>query len=294
MSTSANYSIKDLETLTDIKSHTIRIWEKRYNILNPDRSDTNIRQYDNDDLTKLLNVSMLNKQGYKISKIAVMSSAEIRDLLIKSLDKSEHDDIINGLIIGMIELDERQCSLMVENATAKLGFEKTIDQIIFPFFHRIGVMWQTGAINPAQEHFITHFVRQKVISATDQLDYNPNKSLPKFLLLLPEKELHELTLLFCNYVLRSKNYETIYLSQAVPIHNLSRMVSISEPDAIICYMTNPLSDAEIENIISHLNMMKNTTSFVGGAAIKGFHGALGNNVLRFNHLDEIISHYKTL
>ncbi len=292
MSTTANYSIKDLEILTDIKSHTIRIWEKRYGILKPNRSDTNIRQYDNDDLTKLLNVSMLNKQGFKISKIAAMSDVQIKQLLLDTINDSGTTDIVDGLIVGMIELDEVQFGLMIEKSSSKIGFEKTIIDVIFPFFYRIGVMWQAGAINPAQEHFITHLVRQKIISVTDRLDYKPNATLPKVLLFLPDKELHELALLFYNYVLRARNYNTIYLSQAVPIQDIERIIEIANPQVIICAMTNPLVDVDIESIIMHLNAAISCKVLLTGPVIKSYQGDLGDNISTFATLEEMLNQLK--
>lgn len=290
MSTLANYSIKDLEILTDIKSHTIRIWEKRYGILDPDRTDTNIRLYNNDDLTKLLNVSLLNKQGYKISKIAAMSESQLRKLILESISPSENVDIINGLIVGMIELDEIQLNLMMSQAIESIGFERAISEIIFPFFNRIGVMWQAGAINPAQEHFVTHLVRQKVISATDQLQYHINPDLPKILLFLPDKELHELSLLLYNYALRSRGFATVYLSQAVPINTIERIVETTKPDAIICTLTNPLDESEIKNILKYLNDSFAGPAYLSGKIIHDYQGTVSQNVIRFTGLEQLLQH----
>ncbi len=293
MSTLANYSIKDLEILTDIKSHTIRIWEKRYAILDPDRTETNIRKYNNDDLTKLLNVSLLNKQGYKISKIAAMSDTELRKLILESISPSENADIINGLIVGMIELDEIQLNLMMTQAIDSRGFEKAIAEVIFPFFHRIGVMWQAGAINPAQEHFVTHLVRQKVISATDQLKYSPDPLLPKILLFLPEKELHELSLLLYNYALRSRGFATIYLSQAVPINTIERIAEITKPDIIVCTLTNPLDESEMQTILNYLTTSFNGPAFLSGKIIHEYQGIVNKNIMKFTGLEELLQLLKT-
>ena len=292
MSTTANYSIKDLEILTDIKSHTIRIWEKRYGILKPNRSDTNIRQYDNDDLTKLLNVSMLNKQGFKISKIAVMTDFEIRKLILDNISDSAETDIIDGLIVGMIELNEVQFNTMIEKSSGKIGFERTIIDVIFPFFYRIGVMWQAGAINPAQEHFITHLVREKLILSTAQLTLPSDPALPKVLLFLPDRELHELALLFYNYALRSRNYQTLYLSQAVPVQDIHRIIKIANPSAIICAMTNPVPEAEIKNIVEHLNAAASCEVLITGPVIKSYQGDLGDNISTFTTLEEMLNQLK--
>lgn len=288
LSTTANYSIKDLEILTNIKSHTIRIWEKRYAILKPNRTQTNIRQYDNDDLTKLLNVTLLNKQGYKISKIAAMSDVEVKQLILDGISSVDDDEIISSLIVGMIELDEVQLNIAIEKSNVVNGFENTITNVIFPFFHRIGLMWQAGAINPAQEHFVSHLVRQKIIAATDKLPYLQNDKMPKVLLFLPENELHELALLFYNYALRARNCITIYLSQAVPVQDLDRILEIANPDAIVCTITNALSDLEMQNILKPLSNATSCAVFLSGPIIKSYSEKLAANISTFENLSELL------
>ncbi|MDX5478997.1 MAG: MerR family transcriptional regulator, partial [Cyclobacteriaceae bacterium] len=164
----STYSIKDLEQLSGIKAHTLRIWEQRYSLLSPKRTDTNIRYYDDEDLKLILNVALLNDNGIKISKIASMSSEEMREQVVKMTEKSlTHDDQIHALTICMIEMDEERFDKVLSTNILKIGFEQTMMNIIYPFMSKIGVLWQTGAINPAQEHFISNLVRQKLIVAID-------------------------------------------------------------------------------------------------------------------------------
>lgn len=155
------YSIKDLEQLSGIKAHTLRIWEQRYNLLSPKRTETNIRYYDDEDLKLILNVALLNDNGFKISKIVSMDRPEMRDEVMHLTERSlTHDDQIHALTISMIEMDEERFDKILSINILKLGFEQTMMNIIYPFMSKIGVLWQTGAINPAQEHFISNLVRQ--------------------------------------------------------------------------------------------------------------------------------------
>lgn len=288
------YTIKDLETLSGIKAHTIRIWEKRYQIFTPDRTDTNIRSYSNDDLMVLLNISLLKRHGYKISKIIAMSASEVADLLLGiSLVQSEPDDLVGGMIASMIALDERQFHKVFAAGIFKMGFEKAITDVVFRFFDRIGLMWQAGSINPAQEHFASHLVRQKLNAAIDSLPNSADERSIKVLLFLPGQELHELSLLFFNYALRSRGFDTVYLGQAVPIDTLSRVVEISNPDYLLCTVTTPIQTDEFKEILSGIQ-----ESFEGKVLISG--GALQhhspdcfpNNVTRFDQLSDLLETLK--
>jgi DNA-binding transcriptional MerR regulator len=286
----ASYSIKDLEILTNIKSHTIRIWEKRYGILSPDRSDTNIRRYSNDDLKKLLNVSFLNQHGFKISKIAEMSDLEIRQKVqALNLGNSEENSLIDSLIVAMIELNEAYFLKIFHAATIRLGFEGIVSEVLYPFFGRIGVMWQTGAINPAQEHFVSNIVRQKLIAATDALSYVPRQDLPAVMLLLPENEMHEMGLLFYNYALRSRQYPTIYLGQVVPLDSLERIVQITRPQILLACMTNQMDHSSIQEMIKNMAEVFEGNILLTGSALKEYNLPLPANVRIFDRLDGLLA-----
>lgn len=289
MSTPAKYSIKDLEILSNIKSHTIRIWEKRYNVLNPERTDTNIRYYTNEDLKRLLNVSFLNKHGMKISKIMEMSEVEIHTAVQSlNLSHSDNDTLIENLIVAMIDLSEAYFHKTLNASTGSLGFENTMTDIVFPFFHKIGIMWQTGVINPAQEHFVSNIIRQKIIAATENLKYTQDDSLSKVVLLLPEGELHELSLLLCNYALRKRGYPTIYLGQAVPLESLQRIIEITSPDIMVCSITNSLNNLETDEILQEIGRKFSGKIFVSGHAIREYKGPVPENCYKFEKIEELI------
>lgn len=265
----AKYSIKDLEVLTGIRAATLRMWEKRYEIIKPLRTQTNIRFYGNEHLKLLLNINVLNRNGIKISHIAKMNHREIADK-VKDLSfiRSGDDDLFDGLMLSMIDLDEMLFQQAFYKAVARLGFEDTINRIIFPFFNRIGIMWQIDSINPAQEHFISNMVRQKLISAIDHVNVPIHSAAEKVLLFLPENELHELGLLFFNYLLKNKGYKTVYLGQAVPLTDLPKIMEVSNPDILVCNVSNPMTIGDVNSFISKLNAVPATKKvFIASAGI---------------------------
>ncbi len=289
MSTPAKYSIKDLETLSNIKSHTIRIWEKRYNLLNPERTDTNIRYYTNEDLKKLLNISFLNKQGIKISKIVEMSEAEMHQTVESlNISQSDNETFIESLIVAMIDMDEEAFQKVFNAASQSLGFEKAIKDVIFEFFQQIGVMWQVGAVNPAQEHFVSNIVRQKIIAATEELNYQPKINSSKILLFLPENELHELSLLMYNYALRKRGYTTVYLGQAVPLDSLERILEITEPNILVSLLTNSLNITDVNVIMEEISKKFSGKIFMSGYAIQHLKTNIPANIELFKDLDDLI------
>jgi len=235
------YSIKDIEKLTGIKAHTIRIWEQRYGLVEPHRTDTNIRYYDDNQLKKLLNVSMLVKHGKKISHIANLSPDLLHQEVnsIAKLSNEKHDFFqlqIDSLIVCMIDLDEIRFEKIISTATLRYGFETTITEIIVPFLHKVGILWATDEINVAQEHFISNLIRRKLLVAIDAIIPNPDYT-KKFLLFLPEGELHELGLLFAKYLIKSRGFKTIYLGQSVPLKDLLKIGEYYQPDFLLTYFT---------------------------------------------------------
>jgi MerR family transcriptional regulator, light-induced transcriptional regulator len=248
----STYSIKDLEQLSGIKAHTLRIWEQRYDLLSPKRTDTNIRFYDDADLKLILNVALLNDNGFKISKIAGMSEAEMREEVIKLTEKSlTHDDQIHALTICMIEMDEERFDKVLSTNILKIGFEQTMMNIIYPFMSKIGVLWQTGAINPSQEHFISNLVRQKLIVAIDGQIYKGGGK--KFLLYLPEGELHEISILFAAYLIKARGHKVIYLGQNTPSEDLLAVYKLHNPEFLLTVITTSPSSEYIQEYIDALS-----------------------------------------
>ncbi len=246
------YSIKELEKLSGIKAHTIRIWEKRYSVIEPKRTNTNIRLYSDEDLKRIINVSLLNNNGIKISKIPEISDEEISEKILdisKSLsDTSIH---INQLTVAMIDLDEEKFEKTLSALILRYDFEHTLISIVYPFLEKIGILWQTNNISPAQEHFISNLIRQKLIVAIDALTL-PSSSSRKVLLFLAEKELHEIGLLFYHYLLRKAGYRTFYLGQAVPHQDLKLIYATHFPDMIVTSVTTAVPRLTIEEYLDLL------------------------------------------
>jgi MerR family transcriptional regulator, light-induced transcriptional regulator len=266
----AHYSIRDLERLTGIKAHTIRIWEKRYGLIEPERSSTNIREYCDIELKKLLNISILNKNGYKISKIANLSSEEIAEN-INTLSHHSPDagSFLENLTIAMIDLDEPKFEKILTRSILQLGFEETVTKILSPFFVRIGIMWQTGTISPAQEHFVSHLVRQKILVATDNHLPGDTVHAKTFLLFLPEGEMHELGILFANYLIRKRGHRVIYLGQNIPLSDLGEVEKIKPADFILTSFITSLIDCDIINYLQSLvNQFQGKTIYITGSQAK--------------------------
>ncbi len=236
------YSIKDLEQLTGIKAHTIRIWEKRYQLIEPERTSTNIRYYSDGDLKKLLNVSTLNRNGLKISSIVTMNNDEINERIMEISETShDSDNQIEQLIVAMIDLDEQRFERVLSTSVIKIGFDDTVVKVLYPFFEKIGLLWQIGTIYPAQEHFVSNLIRQKLIIAIDGQSGNSKPSSITFLLFLPSNEWHELGLLFYNYLVKKAGMKVIYLGQSVPFEDLMEVSSKQKIDYLFTSITTPLT-----------------------------------------------------
>ncbi len=250
----AQYAIKDLERLSGIKAHTLRMWELRYGILKPERSCTNIRCYTPDDLKRILNISLLNNNGYKISKIATFMDDELVRHAQAILNKfSKESDQIDSLVLCMMEMDEPKFDSTVCSCIANFGFENTMERIIFPFIRHVGSMWQLGIVNCAQEHFMAQLIKQKIIVAIDQLPKEISEKGQTFLLYLPNKELHDMGLLYCKYLLRARGHKCLYLGQSVPLCDLKQLAGHANPDALVTIFTTPMEDVSLEQYISKLS-----------------------------------------
>jgi MerR family transcriptional regulator, light-induced transcriptional regulator len=249
----STYSIKDLEQLSGIKAHTLRIWEQRYDILSPDRTDTNIRTYDDNDLKLVLNIALLKDHGYKISEISKMPPEELaKEVLLISDKQLNYPDQIHALTISMLDLDEERFEKIVSTNTLQFGFENMMINIIYPFLSRIGTLWITGSIGPAQEHFISNLIRQKLIVAIDGQLPSLRNGAKKYLLYLPEGEMHEISLLFANYIIRSRQNKVIYLGQSLPFSELGFAHGMHKPDYIFSVITSVPGQNEIQRYVYKL------------------------------------------
>src|SRR4051812_4213820 len=247
------FTIKDVENLSGIKAHTIRIWEQRYSFLNPQRTDTNIRYYSNDELKIVLNISLLNKYGYKISHIDRMSPAEVREKILSlSPSHAQQERICNELISHMVDLEINEFEATLNNYIHARGIEKMIMQIIFPFLDRIGILWVTNHINPAQEHLVSNIIRQKLIAGIENTatHLHVNKTI---LLFLPEGEHHELGLLFVCYLLKSRGAKVLYIGANVPAKDVEYVVKVKNPDILYTHLTSVAHNFSFERFINKIS-----------------------------------------
>ncbi len=280
------YSIKDLEVLSGIKAHTIRIWEKRYRLLIPDRTDTNIRYYSDEDLRKILNVSLLVNNGFKISKVAKMTSEDVaKNVLSVTKSKNSESDYIERLMLFMLNFDNKGFIGLSNEIISRLGFEDAMVNVFFHLFQRIGTYWQVGSIFPAQEHYVTNIFRQKLIVEIDKLEQVEKKD-STILFFLHHNELHEMSLLFYSYLAQKSGFNVIYLGQFVPIEDLARIQKHVKIDYVFTAFINAYPKEELENYLQDLkDIFQHQKIFVTGWQIQTFNPELPRNV-------KVVSHYR--
>jgi DNA-binding transcriptional MerR regulator len=251
------FSIRDLENLSGIKAHTIRIWEKRYKILEPMRTETNIRTYDIINLQKLLNITLLHNHGYKISNISKLPKERIPELVKEILtDKTFKNQAITSFKMAMINFDQTLFITTYNQLLSEKSFREVFYDVFLPLVNEIGILWQTETISPAHEHFISHLIKQKILSETEKVQINPPSNKEKvFVLFLPINEIHELGLIFINYELLSQGYKTIYLGGNVPLYCLKDFKKYYDNITYISYMTVEPNRSEIND---YINKMKAT------------------------------------
>lgn len=292
----ANHSIRDLEHLSGIKAHTIRMWEQRYGILSPNRSSTNIRSYTDEDLKSLLNIAVLNRQGMRISLIASMSPKEIEGSVEEaSLSTGIPEGHVDSLVLAMIDLDEGRFEKIINTSTLRIGFEETMREVVFPFLNRIGVMWQTGSITPAHEHFVTCLIRQKIIVAIDGQYVKEGPSSKTLMLFLPEGEWHEITLLFLHYALKKRNHRVIYLGASVPFDDLVSVGRTREFDCLYMVGTTQPSNADLEGYLMRLaDAFPGRNIAVSGARFQDYHGRMPLGIRLLENEDAVLGFLESL
>lgn len=284
------YLIRDIERLSNIKAHTLRVWEQRYGIITPKRSATNIRYYDDKDLQLVLNISFLNRNGLKISKISKMKPSEISDKVRKiSASNLEFPNQVNALIIAMVNLDEERFEKIISTNTLQFGFEKTMLKIIYPFLSRIGILWQTGSINPAHEHFITSLIRQKLVVAIDGQIAPLNPNAKRYVLFLPEGELHELSLLFAAFLIKSRHNKVIYLGQNLPLKDLELILDLYKPDYLLSIITSCPSGTSLKRFLQKMKeMCKELQVILSGYQIVSNQELVPRNFTIFKEIEGLI------
>lgn len=281
------FSIKDLEALSGIKAHTIRIWEQRYSVLKPDRTGTNIRTYNDDELRYLLNVALLNKHGFKISSITKMTSDEVNQRILGlNNDEALTDRHINQMIVHMTALDVEEFEAVIDRHIRNTGLKKTIIGLIFPFLDRIGMLWQTNHINPAQEHLVSQLIRQKIISATDRTQTPPSGR--PVLMFLPPGEHHEISLLFVQYLVKSEGLPSLYLGADVPLANLPEIIRLKQPVCLYTHITSLPPKTTFDKLMQQLTEVNSGVRIViSGRFAQTYKGIVPQGIMLKKTLEEI-------
>lgn len=265
------YSISDIESLIGIKAHTIRAWEARYNLVPPKRTATNIRYYEDSDLKQLLNIVTLNEKGYKISRIAKMSKQQISEL-VTQFQADWNNDIVQILHLSdaTLKYDETAFAKILSGCIEEMGLTKTMDLVLFPFMKKVGMLWQTGAIDPSHEHFASNLIRDRIIVEIDQVQKPVRKNPKRFLLFLPEAEMHETGLLFARYLLKKCGMDTLYLGQEIPYTDVKKVVASYCPDYAFVVLTSLNLGKDINKVIGKVMEYLNVPLLVAGSLISEF------------------------
>lgn len=253
------YSISDLQKLTGVKTHTIRTWEQRYKLLSPKRKFSNIRYYDNDQLRKLLNISVLLNSGLKISHISKLSNEEIHNKLDEIVENPTIENLfdqalINQMIHAGLTLNEQQFEKAFSSAVLRYNFKMTYLRIIYPLMMKIGLMWGKEKMTAAQEHFVSNLLKQKILSAIDTIPYTQFTE-EKWILFLPQDEDHEIGLLFAHYLVKSSGRKVIYLGQRVPFKNLVEVINQTGATHVQSFFTKYTSEKQIQQLLNQLEQL---------------------------------------
>lgn len=289
------FTIKDLENLSGIKAHTIRIWEQRYDFLKPQRTTTNIRYYTSEELKTILNISLLNKYGYKISHINKMELPEIKEKLLSlGHAQAQQERIVNEMIQAMVDLDLDEFEKLLSGYIADRGIDRSINQIVFPFLERIGMLWLTYHINPGQEHLVSNIIRQKLIVGIENISSRLSSD-KTALLFLPENEYHEIGLLYLCYLLKSRGIKVLYLGANVPLKDLEYIVKLKNPDFLFTHLTSVANNFNFERFLNNLSTrIDNNNVLVSGALTQSYKKKVPDNVQFKRSLSEVMEYLTTI
>lgn len=289
-----SYSIRDLEKLSGIKAHTIRVWERRFTIVIPQRTGTNRRRYSGDDLRRIINISILRRNGFKISEVARLSTEEIDEKVAFLSKEMFHPDTqIDSLVMAMVEHNEKAVNDMMIRSMINRGMEETMVNIVFPFMKRTGLMWQTGSADTGSEHFMTNIFRQKLISSIDNLSPVLRPKRKRVILFLPENEFHEMGLLFFHYLIKKMGHDTLYLGQSTPIISVIAANHKWKADMIVTGLMSGFPDLKADDYIMMLaRSFPKQKILVGGELARSSVRLNLNRVFPLHSAEDLKSHLR--
>lgn len=265
------FSISDIENLTGIKAHTLRIWEQRHNLITPKRKDSKHRFYDNDDLKYFLRIAFLYHNGYKISKIASLSEEEIRRLALDvTPGKENYQVFVNQLAEASIDFEQTRFEKILHNLVLHLGFEKTVVQVLFPLLNKIGLLWMTDSVSPAQEHFASSIIMKKIMMAIDGLDQPKDDGSRRVLIFAPEKEHHEIPLLFMHYLLKKNKVPVVYVGKNASLKVIKEFCIQQKVSELYFHLVTNLSFNDINAYLAKVSseFPDNKIFFSGYSVVK--------------------------
>ncbi|GLR19719.1 MerR family transcriptional regulator [Portibacter lacus] len=255
------YSIKDLEHLAGVKAHTIRIWEKRYSIVTPKRTETNIRYYLETDLQHILNVALLNNHGHKISHIAKMPKEEIAKRVAEISDFDDGlEDRVDCLTMSLMELNEFKFNRIIEANINQLGFERSMEEVIFPLLDKVGQLWMSGCIKPVHELFVSEIIKRKIIKAIDEIPINTDITVPSFLIFLPKNENSDLSLLYLHFMLKKDGLRVTNIGKGITKEMIIETCDIIDPDYLVLFANESFEGNKLELYLNDLCKNINNTS----------------------------------
>lgn len=293
---SAIYSIRDLESLSGIKAHTIRIWEQRYGILKAARTETNIRYYSEAELKYLMSLALLNRNGFKISKLAKLTQEEVAEMVEKMINAPQEYTVqIEGLVLATMAYDEEKFDKILNTCILQMGFEFTVRKVVFPYLEKLGMLWVSGSVMAAQEHFMTQLLRQKLVVAIDGQTPHYTAATRTFVLFLPNGEWHELSLLFLQYLLKANGHRVIYLGPSVPLQDVLQVGESLHPDAFYTILTTNPNGYQIVDYLNKLaGGFPKSAVFASGAQVMGPMRGLNPNVHIIQELEQVVGRVEAL
>ena len=265
-----HFNIKDIENLTGIKAHTLRIWEKRYSIIMPPTPAGKHRQYDNNDLRHMLKIASLYHGGIKIAAIAEMTIDEINSISLTIDKKTSFNVFIGQLIDFSIDMNELSFKKLYAELLETMGEENLYTLIIFPFLMRIGNLWVTGHILPMHEHFASNLIRNELIGSIDRTPRLDEKNKLKVILFCPSGEYHELPLLYLQYILKKNKVRSFFLGVNTSDDVVQECLQSLSATTLLLYMiTNFTSFNASEYIQGLADRFPDKNILCGGPAFKG-------------------------
>lgn len=262
----AVYTINDIASITGIKPHTLRTWEKRYGLEISRRSPANVRYYLDEDLKRIINISILNKGGMKISKIAELSWSEIRKLATEKSDvHHSHETILDSLSLSLINLDQDNFDRIITIHEEQGDFTDVLRELIFPLFEKMNSMYLTGTIKPMHESFFNYMIKGKILSQIDRLRQNVDNRAPEFMLFQPQRSNEELGAMLLNYYLVEASKSVLNLGSHIEPTDVIQAYEIQPTPYIVGLFNAELSEKDIERYIQQiLQHCPNSTLILSG------------------------------